>query len=738
LTGSDAGTGQSAWDRLRNRKVVQWGLGYVAAGWGLLQATEFAVGTFHWPEVITRVATVATVWGLPIALTVAWFHGEQGNQRFRRAELLLLGFFALIGAAAVRYEAQTTTPLTAGGPAGNASAGAAASGAQTVNARSVAVLPFESIGKNADGDVLAFGIAEAVLHQLAGLQELEVTARTSSFALHDQTGDAREIGHRLNARYLVEGSVQQAGEKLRITAQLIDTESGAQVWSIRFDKVRADIFAVQDEIAGQVAAAMKLSLDAEAAGRLAGQGTTNVNAYLAYLQGRSRLASASVSDAAKAIDDFSQALRLDPGFPAAYVSLAEAEIFLAEFDATEDRTSRFEAAGRRAWDLVSKALEIDANFGPAYLMRGYLEAFSDLGKAEASYRRGLQLRPSDAKGYAGLAAVLFEQPAKRVEALAALDRARRLDPLEPAHDVTKAVYLLYENGDVSGADTLLRNIVQRLPDYKPAVARLGELEWCCESKLAEAITHLEHALQLDPQAHFTRRPLVQAYLTAGDEKAAEAVIDSATQARDVLAIPLYLHRRDWKRAGELAYAAVAQELVTPLDEVVAVLAIRRHAHVTGEYDRAIETLETMSGVGWTAADEPVLSPRPGIRVSDTGLAAMLQANGEPQRARRLLAVLIARMQAEMRAPGPRKLWYYQTISVALALYGDTEGALAWLQAGVADVHMSHGIALAADPAFDSMRGDPRFVALENEMQRHARAERAKLEQLRATGAVPRR
>src|SRR5215218_113169 len=104
---SGEGAGQSAWDRLRSRKVVQWGLGYVAMAWGLLQATEFAVSTFHWPEVVTRVATVAAVCGLPIALTLAWFHGEHGNQRFRRMEIVILALLVLTGVVAVRFEART-------------------------------------------------------------------------------------------------------------------------------------------------------------------------------------------------------------------------------------------------------------------------------------------------------------------------------------------------------------------------------------------------------------------------------------------------------------------------------------------------------------------------------------------------------------------------------------------------------------------------------------------------------
>ena len=115
--------------------------------------------------------------------------------------------------------------------------------AQEVPARSVAVLRFENLSSAPDDDLLAFGIAEAVLHQLANLNDLAVIARTSSFAVGDRSEDARAIGRRLNARYLLEGSVQSDKSRLRVTAQLIDSETGNHVWSIRFDRTPQDIFA---------------------------------------------------------------------------------------------------------------------------------------------------------------------------------------------------------------------------------------------------------------------------------------------------------------------------------------------------------------------------------------------------------------------------------------------------------------------------------------------------------------
>ena len=124
--------------------------------------------------------------------------------------------------------------------------------------RTVAVLPFENLSADAGDEFVAFGVAESVLHRLASIQDLTLIARTSSFAFRDKAADARDIGRRLNARYLVEGSVHRAGDRLRVTAQLIEAATGGHVWSLGFDRTVDDIFAVEDEISQSVARALEV------------------------------------------------------------------------------------------------------------------------------------------------------------------------------------------------------------------------------------------------------------------------------------------------------------------------------------------------------------------------------------------------------------------------------------------------------------------------------------------------
>jgi TolB-like protein/DNA-binding winged helix-turn-helix (wHTH) protein len=606
--------------------------------------------------------------------------------------------------------------------------------------RSIAVLPFENLSVAEDGDLLAFGIPEAILHQLANVPELVVTARTSSFAFGGANEDARAVGRKLNARFLLEGSVQRDAQRLRITAQLVDTQTGAHVWSMRFDRTPQDIFAMQDEIALEVGRALKLSLDRSVMEKLTGGGSANFNAYLAYLQGRAVMAKWRVADTGEAIRHFSEAIQLDPAFAPAYIELAAAQLRRAEFEVTDDRQERFAAALQGGMELVETALRLDANAGPAYIQRANLRAYTDLAEAEADYRRGLALSPNYAPGYAGLATVLYENPRRGDEALSMLDRARKLDPLEPAHDVAKAVFLLYGRSDEAGAATLLKDVLKRDPLNQTALMRLGEIFSTLSGETAEGVRLLEQALSLDPLSEWTRRLLVRAYLSVGDPEAARQVVDGALHQTVVREIPLYLYAHDWKHAGEAAYAAVETETNTALDEAMIAAAIRLHARATRNYAHAIEVLEQLSGVTWDAQGRAVLPETLGLKAFPTALADVLQASGDESRARAVLEATIAAMDKEANELGRGDLWNLRQRPIVLSLLGETDAALDSLRAGV-----ERGVALddswcylEMDPALVALSDDVRFINLRNAVRTSVAQQKQRLAELRSGGFVPRR
>ena len=183
--------------------------------------------------------------------------------------------------------------------------------------------------------------------------------------------------------------------------------------------------------------------------------------------------------------------------------------------------------------------------------------YDDLSAAETDFRKGLELSPNAAEGYAGLATVLYEDPARREEALKLLERARRIDPLEPDYDVFKAVFLMYERGDLQGADELLSSVLERHPRYLPALVRQCEIRSMLMGRQADAIRLCEQALAVDPLAAEARLHLIKDYHELGESAAAEQVAGEAGRDSVVPQVLFQMYERDWVRAGEGAYDAIA-------------------------------------------------------------------------------------------------------------------------------------------------------------------------------------
>ena len=753
-------TAGTSWlHRLRERGVIRVAASYAVIAWLLLQIADVTFEPLGVPRWAMVSLIVAAVLGFPVAVALAWFYeaGDGGVTRDtaaegaarpvvhglrRYADLLIIA--VLLTAVAVLLVRQSGLGGDTGKPA-------------------IAVLPFKNLSAGPDGETLASGIAESVLHQLASLAQLDVISRTSSFALGQKGEEAREIGRQLGARYLLEGSVQSDRARMRVTTQLIDTETGADVWSMRFDRRPGDIFAVQDEIAVQVTQALELSLDPQAMERITGQGTTNLEAYLSYLQGRSMLANDRVVDMKDAIEHFERSIKVDPKFSAAYVSLAEAELFVAEYEVTDDRQERFERAFARGQELVEKALSLDPELSDAYLQRAYLETFGDEDKkAEEDYRRGLELSPNSAKAYAGLAQVLYQTPARRDEALEMLERARKLDPLEPEYDVYKAIFLFYERGDVEGANDLLVEALREDPKYLPALQRLCELRAFGMGRQSDAVLYCEQALAIDPLSTETRLHLLRMYLNLGELAAARQVAGEGGRDSLVPQVLLQKYSRDWVRAGEGAYDVLAQRTASPSVMGPMIDTILMHARTTGDTRRARIAIEDVAGVTWDAAGRPTWSGgRWGVTYA-VRLADAMLLDGDRERGQRLLAEAIASMNHDIRDLGLPERWYHGTRAVAFALHGDRDAAIEVLQGGKTESKTPGDAAqtpklsqkdfksllektdswLVREPAFVPLRQDPRFQKLVEEDveqgQEHIAAERRELERMRAEELVPRR
>lgn len=611
-------------------------------------------------------------------------------------------------------------------------------------ARTVAVLPFETRGRTEDDDLYALGIPETILHQLSRLPGLSVIAWTSALKFRGRESDVRDIGRILRARYLLTGSVQAVGDRLRVTAQLVDASSGEQLWSLRFDNPRTGgpgLFAMQDEIARKVAADLRMSVDNRAAEALKGSRSTDYEAYLAFLRGRALLAGIRVVDLAAAVDALNESVRRDPTFAPAHALLARAEMAVFEFSPSEDRVAEFLRVRARALAHAEQAILLDPTSAEAFVERAYLHAFDDIAAADRDFRRGLELEPSYARAYEGLASVLYQSVARRREALEMIDRARTLDPLEPRLDVTKATLLFYGPGDVPAAAALIQGVLARNPDYVPALQRLVELQWGPLGELAESVRSAERVLALDPQAEWLRRVLICVYVELGDVRAAESVATGSEPFVRARGLYPAMRRGDWLEAGEIAYEAIEHGTAMPMEEPYLALAIRMHARMSGDYTRAIDELAAWSGVSWDSSDQPVLEDSLNLRLGVVALADALMLSGDERRGKLLLDATLTDLAFQQQSLGRAETWLILAQSIALALLGDDQSALAAAERHFAGNYyrLNHAwLLLQADPAFANLHDHPRWRRLVDLNEAALHAQRQRLQALRAEGLVPSR
>jgi TolB-like protein len=381
VTDATEGEKDNIWDRLRRRKVVQWGLAYAAGAWGLLQGLAYVTDTFYWPERIQQLATIALLIGLPIAVTLAWFHGDRGHSRVTRTELGVLTLLFLLGGGLFwRYQHAVQ-------PAGVATPSAWVAPTVTATDKSIAVLPFVNMSSDKEQEYFADGISEELLNLLAQVPQLRVIARTSSFSFKGKDADIAAIADKLNVAHVLEGSVRKSGDTLRITAQLIRTSDSSHLWSQTFDRPVTEVFKVQDEIAATVVEQLKIKLLVDAPKAK----PTDPQAYALFLQAReaSRYDARSIE---RAIGLYTEALAIDPRYAPAWDGLARA--YNDQIDIGSVRPTAVLPLARAS---IEQALASDPGYAPVYARAAWIEGVVE-GNTAAGARhveRGLALDPAN-------------------------------------------------------------------------------------------------------------------------------------------------------------------------------------------------------------------------------------------------------------------------------------------------------------------------------------------------------
>ncbi len=335
--------------------------------------------------------------------------------------------------------------------------------AQVPAEQSIAVLPFANMSADPDNEYFCDGMTEEIINALTHLPGLEVAARTSSFAFKGQNIDVAEIGGKLRVSTVLEGSVRQAGNRLRITAQLINASDGYHIWSERYDREMTDVFAIQDEIAEAIVATLKVKLVGGEEAPLVKRGTDDLEAYHLYLKGRHFW---NQRGPHKAIEYFEQAIDKDPHFAHAYAGIADAVCVLGHygFYPSRDAFAKAKASAERAIAIDNELAEAHHALASTEMYFGW-----DLRKAETEYRHAITLSPHPATAHVYLACLLSALGEGRwEEATAEAKQAQDLEPLSP---IINAIAGLAYHGSRKFSEAIgaCQKALEMVPDFGAAL-----------------------------------------------------------------------------------------------------------------------------------------------------------------------------------------------------------------------------------------------------------------------------
>lgn len=512
---------------LSRRKVLSTLGAYAVAVFVVLQILDAVGDSLFLPAWLPTLVVVVLILGFPVVFVLAWQFDLTGHgiERTKTASLLSRGqsfvlfsfmFLATAGMAVGFYQ-HFSGMFDQPAPANEL---AADSRDFSAPENSIAVLPFADLSENGNQAHFSDGMAEEILNLLAQVEGLHVAARTSSFAFRNPTQDIREIGRALNVSTVLEGSIRSSGNRIRLTAQLINVEDGYHIWSQTFDRELTDVFAIQDEVASTIAAELVDSfagLSTSPTSR-----TTNLAAFEAYRTGRLHWWRRSPQELQTAIELFARALEADAEYAPAYAAIADSWILLSLYGNVNQMR-----AIERAMPMIEKALELDPSSAEAFAALGL--ARMQIGQSDASesaLRQAIRLNDDYVPARLWLGN-LYGEMGRIAEQGAVLKEAMALDPLNELLAINYSGNL-DARGNYEDARALLDEQLIMKPRSVQLLQTVAGLA-LNHGDLVNGWEYARRAYEVDPQNPKAIQQLSKAWMELGDLERADELLREAIE-----------------------------------------------------------------------------------------------------------------------------------------------------------------------------------------------------------------
>jgi adenylate cyclase len=707
--------------RLRERGVIRVAASYAVIAWLLLQIADVTFEPLGVPRWVMIALITAAVLGFPVAIALAW-HFELGDRGLARdtaadaaarpvvhglrryADVAIIGVLLATVAALLVRQSDLAKPPPPDRP-------------------TIAVLPFVNLSGDPEQEYFSDGLAQELLDRLGRVPGLAVIGRSSSFSFKGKALDARTIAGRLGATTILEGAVRRTGQQLRVSATLVDGDTGLTIWSQSYDRAMTDVFAVQEEVAAAVIDAIVPAARGDATNTVSPAPTRDTAAYDLYLLGRAAQEARTVERLRESVGYFERAVRLDPEYAKAYAGLSRSLMFWQNMGAGSpppDAQKRAEAAAYRA-------LAIDPELSEGHAALGTALREPDRARAEESYKRALELNPNNVTALWDYGTSLTGT-GRDAEQHALTARVRKLDPLLAIAWVS-VIGQLISDGKIEEFRAEYAQALAALaddPDGLNLVARAPRIYgWAPEAY--RAAFAIEQAAKPD----LALRAAVTPHMQIEDYSRARALAelarrrDSAWTLGLQFSIALAGASSDWLAVDAIAgdIAALGRADPMNLGPIGLWLAVQeRYAEAAAVYARIGPLPERALG-GWGAA----------LLGGSQGLPAVLRtyrATGRADEAQRLASQYLA----SLRGPPPEELdelhWHALDLAALAANEGYKDEAVAALRSAFERAHLVWFFDPQL-PWFRSLEGHPGYAEVLAERQRRIDQARTEMRAIEA-------